>query len=148
MKHNPKISEEIVPKVFNITYGAYRELNNFSIKIEDGKIIPSYEFSPFHNSDKYEDIIPSKKDWIKFWKKMDNIDIWSWLKNYEPQGMAVLDGYYWNINIEFGDKKIKSSGSNAYPGDAANEIVDVDMSKLFKKFLAAVKELTGIEIKR
>jgi hypothetical protein len=39
-----------------------------------------------------------------------------------PQSIIVLDGDRWNLIIELGDKKIISSGSNAYPGDEIGEI--------------------------
>ena len=140
-----KKSNEIIPKVFLITYGSHRGMNNFSITIEDGKILPSDEFP--HLKKVYEFIIPSEQEWIEFWKKMDQIDIWNWSRDYEPEG-EVLDGYFWNLKIELGDKKIKASGSNAYPGDSIGEIIDLHISSSFKMFLDAVEELTKMEIQR
>ena len=145
MKNKINKSTEIIPKVFMITYGSYRGMNNFSITIEDGKILPSDKFHYFKKV--HEFIIPSEKEWKEFWKKMDQINIWNWCGDYEPEGQ-VLDGYFWNLKIKLSDKKIKSSGSNAYPGDAIGEIIDYHISSSFKMFLDAVEELTKMEIKR
>jgi hypothetical protein len=82
MKSKINKSNEIVPKVFEIAYGPCMGLKNFSIKIEDGKIISSDDFLLFPNSKEY--IIPTEKEWQRFWRKMDRIDIWNWIKNYDP----------------------------------------------------------------
>ena len=135
---------ENIPKVFEISYGAcLGPLKYFSLKI-DGKILRIPELLLFPGPN---EIIPTDEEWKDFWKKMDQLGIWKWLKEYSPQYTYVSDGYYWKVNMELGDKKIESSGFNAYPGDNG-EIVDMSMTRSFKIFLDAVEILTGLEIER
>lgn len=145
MKNKNKKSNDVVPKVFEFRYGACLSLLNFNMKIDNGKILPADEYFLFPNTDK--DIIPSEKEWQVFWKKIDKIGLWNWQESYTPQNMIVFDGYHWNLRIELGDRKIECSGSNAYPGEEIGEIVDMNKSKSFKRFLNAIKKLTGLEIK-
>ena len=146
MKNEIDKSNEIIPKVFEFSYGPVMYPKGFNIKIENGKIIPADEFLLFPNFDN-DFIIPSEEEWMKFWDKMNKIGIWNWIKSYYPKDVEVLDGTRWTLKIELGDKKFESSGTNAYPGENIGEIIDLDKSKSFKKFLNALKSLTSIQIK-
>lgn len=139
-------SPELIPSVFEFSYGPCLILNSFSVKVKDGKIIPSSDFLLFPNFDN-EYIIPTKEEWDRFWKKMDKIGIWNWMEYYYPQETMVLDGVNWNLKIEVGKRKIECSGSNAYPGEEIGDIIDVDKSRPFEKFLYAFERLTGLRIK-
>ena len=137
-------SNEIIPKVFEFRYGGSIDPNRFNIEIENSKIVFAYDSFPYGYSDNY--IIPSEEEWKKFWEKMDKVGIWNWIENYDCPDLMVLDGTSWNLKIEVGDKKIESSGSNYYPGENIEEIVP-DQSKSFKKFLNAIRLLTGLEFR-
>lgn len=51
-----------------------------------------------------------------FSQKLEAIDIPGWKKDYQPEGMIVLDGTSWTVKYEtVYDKPIKRSGDNAYP---------------------------------
>jgi hypothetical protein len=139
-------SNEIIPKVFEFSIGPVIHPLGFNIKIKNGKIIPADDYLLFPNFDN-DFIIPSEEEWMKFWDKMDKIGIWNWIESYYPQDVMVLDGTNWTLKIKLGNKKFESSGSNAYPGENVGEIIDVDKSKSFKKFLNALTSLTGIKIK-
>ena len=139
-------SNKIIPKVFEFSYGPVMYPKGFHIKIENGKIIPANEFLLFPNIDN-DFIIPSEGEWKKFWDKMDKIGIWNWIKSYYPKDVEVLDGTHWTLKIELGDKKFESSGSNAYPGDNIGEIIDLDESKSFKKFLNALDHLLASKLR-
>ncbi len=137
-------SNEIIPKVFELRYEEGRMLYSFKIKIENGKIVFAYDSFIFRKYDNY--IIPSEEEWMKFWDKMDNIRVWNWMDNYDCPDVLVDDGSSWNLKIELGDKKVESSGSDYYPGENVEEIVS-DQSESFKKFLDALRSLTGFEFK-
>ena len=137
-------SNEIIPKVFEFRYGGRIDPNSFKIKIENGKIVFAFDSFCSRNFDNY--IIPSEEEWQKFWDKMDKIGIWKWIEDYDCPDLIVLDGSSWNLKIELGDKKLESSGSNAYPGENVEESVP-DQSKYFKKFLNALRSLTGFEFR-
>ena len=139
-------SNEIIPKIFEFSYGPDMYPKGFHIKIQNSKIVPADDFLLFPNFDN-DCIIPSEEEWKKFWDKMDKIGIWNWIESYSPQDVEVLDGLSWNLKIELGNRKFESSGSNAYPGENVEESVHPNQSKSFKKFLNAFKSLTGIQIK-
>ena len=74
----------------------------------------------------------SKEEWIKFWRKMDKINVWEWQKDYfNPH---ILDGTQWELIIQGnGRGKIKVFGSNAYPDN-------------FQSFLNAVNLIANTKI--
>ena len=83
-------------------------------------------------------ISPSKQKWKNFKKKLDAIDVWSWKNEYNNPN--VLDGTQWELEIDYGDQKIKSYGSNLYPGTAD---LDMDVTPEFKALLHALGLLLG-----
>jgi hypothetical protein len=86
---------------------------------------------------------PSTAQWRRFWRTMDRIDVWTWLRRYapgerfEPLGL-VRDGTHWSLTLEHGDLSIESSGDSGAPGS-----VDLDESERFTSFLQAVSRLVG-----
>jgi hypothetical protein len=73
--------------------------------------------------------IPSER-WIAFHQSLDQARIWNWKSKYVDPNVA--DGTVWDIEIAWGDRTIKSRGSNAYPD-----------SKQFEIYRKAVEELLG-----
>ena len=128
----------------NLGTGGSVDPFSFNIKIENGKIVFAFDSFPSGYSDNC--IIPSEEEWLKFWDKMDKIGIWKWIEDYYCQDLMVLDGSSWNLKIELGDKIVESSGSNAYLGENIKES-DPNQSKSFKKFLNALRSLTGFEFR-
>ena len=50
-----------------------------------------------------------------FWKKMDQIDIWNWEKDYSPMG-GVCDGHVWELRLRSKEGKAKVvNGHQEYP---------------------------------
>ena len=137
-------SNEIIPKVFEFRNGGSVDPFSFNIKIENGRIVFAFDSFPPGYNDKY--FIPSEVEWKKFWDEMDRIRVWSWMDNYDCPDVVFDDGSSWNLKIELGDKKVESSGSNYYPGENIEEIVS-DQSESFKKFLDALRSLTGFEFR-
>ena len=138
-------SNEIIPKVFKFRYGGSVDPYSFNIKIENGRIVFAFDSFPPGYNDKY--FIPSEEEWKKFWDKMDNIRVWNWIDDYTLEDdLYTLDGSSWNLKIELGDKKVESSGSNYYPGENIEES-DPNQSESFKKFLNALRSLTGFEFR-
>ncbi len=74
---------------------------------------------------------PSEVDWNKFWKKSVKLKIWLWDSQYIDGSSS--DGTNWSVNIEIGNLKVKSYGSNIKPDN-------------FSEFIIAVSELVpGLE---
>ena len=54
-------------------------------------------------------------DWAMFWKELSSVGIWKYEKQYVQEAF-VCDGESWSISASYEDKKINSTGGNAYPG--------------------------------
>jgi len=72
----------------------------------------------------------TEAQWKKFRAQLDAAKVWTWKADYT--NMSILDGTLWKLTADFGDKKIETSGRNAYPAQAQ-----------FDAMLAAVEELLG-----
>ena len=69
-----------------------------------------------------------------FWKKMDEIDVWNWEKNYSFG--EICDGHMWQLNLRNKEGKVKvSKGHSEYPYNfkkvinALNNLFDSKMEK-------------------
>jgi hypothetical protein len=64
------------------------------------------------------------------------------LRSYEDQ--RVLDGTQWELAIDYGIKKISTSGSNSYPGtNNVDMLLDWEDTPVFDDFLHAFNLLLG-----
>ncbi len=64
-----------------------------------------------------EYFVPSEAQWVAFWKKMNQLRIWSWRKNYDPSdvGEIIYDGGGWKLTLAYQNRKIETGGENAGP---------------------------------
>ena len=68
-----------------------------------------------------------------FWKKMDEIDVWGWEKNYSPVN-EICDGLVWELRLRNKDGKAKVvNGHEEYPHN-------------FNKLIKALNNLFGSNI--
>ncbi|HZW25526.1 MAG TPA: hypothetical protein VFF26_08580 [Gallionella sp.] len=90
---------------------------------------------------------PSPLKWRNFIAKLDAQGVWTWKKYYNNRD--VCDGTQWELDIVVGDKRVKSGGSNNYPGLVKDpKILSFpENSPQFDAFLAALKNLTGKKIR-
>ncbi|MGE5528603.1 MAG: hypothetical protein ACM3X6_05615 [Patescibacteria group bacterium] len=82
-------------------------------------------------------IEPAADAWRRFLGKMDSCRIWSWEPYYY---LPAMDGTNWWVCLEIEGKRVKSAGSNAYPGLNGAE---PEPTAEFRGFLAALRELLG-----
>ena len=72
---------------------------------------------------------------MNFWKKMDELDVWNWEKNYDPVG-GICDGHLWKLHLRNREGKVKvSNGHQEYPYN-------------FKKVINALNNLFGSEVEK
>jgi len=64
-------------------------------------------------------------------------NVWDWKPRYEPE-FLVTDGTSWEIDIGCDRGMVRSSGSNAYPPESAEEV-----TREFRAFCLAVSSLVG-----
>jgi hypothetical protein len=98
------------------------------------------------NSDK-RSIRPSQSSWKEFWKDMDEIEVWKWVNDYGTKPDSI-EGRAWSVSIKRDSKKVKSSGTNAYPS-LADVLKPTDSQPVFHRLWYAVDKLLGrpIEVK-
>lgn len=115
----------------NFCIGGFHGENIKIFKYYTSIIVQTSDRPVFNDFDKISHHI-TKDQWIDFWSKMNQINIWDWKTDYFNQ--EVLDGTQWELVIGHKDKKLlKIFGSNAYPDN-------------FQDFLDALNSLAGTEI--
>ena len=116
--------------IFSFSIGGFYA-NNIKIRKHYNSIEIQKSDAPIFHEEEKVLIKVSKEEWIKFWRKMDKINVWEWQKDYFN---PVLDGTQWELTIQAnGRGKIKVFGSNAYPDN-------------FQSFLNAVNLIANTKI--
>ena len=118
-----------LPTKLRVLSNSFR--GNATLMVWDGKVL-QLEKAVGGKMTRKEKITPSEKSWKKFWKEMDAIGIWKWNTEYIDKDLA--DGHFWDVLLEYGDKKIHSIGRNMYPAR-------------FERYEKAVLELQGEKAK-
>lgn len=60
-------------------------------------------------------IRPSSEQWLTFWEKCQELDIWSWYLEYILNRWE--EGYKWGVDIEYGERRIQACGISLYPAN-------------------------------
>ena len=115
--------------VFSFEFGGFRSdqykiyNNNLNIIVEINH--HRLDFEEFNHQ-------ISAKQWVEFWKVIDEIDAWRWGRDYFNQD--VCDGTQWELVIDReGKKRRRIFGSNDYPNnfslllDAINTLAGTDL---------------------
>jgi hypothetical protein len=115
-----------MPAIFRISINSFYG-RSYTLVLREDKII--------YNSTRPDTAITryvSENDWHKFWKKTVSLKIWLWQSQYVDKSSS--DGTSWSVNMEIGNLRIKTYGSNQYPDN-------------FHEFIQAVRDLTaGLEL--
>lgn len=92
-------------------------------------------------------VSPTDSQWMEFWRKCDELDIWSWRFEYILNRWE--EGYKWGVEIEYGERHIKTCGISMYPCEIDlmaplnhESLVTIQVDT-WKSFTLAVKELLG-----
>ena len=109
----------------------------------DGEELVYESFEPGYNEREQVRLDPSPAQWTRFWRTMDELDVWQWQPRYEQVGHAepasvISDATHWSLTLVHEDRRVVSSGHAAGPG--AETLGD---SNAFDAFCAAVSRLTG-----
>jgi len=83
----------------------------------------------------------SESSWQEFRAFVDRIGIWDWKSHYDD--LDVIEGAQWTLEINWGEKKLCSSGSNAYPLLESETGSFGGYSKAFSEFLEGLRRLLG-----
>ena len=92
------------------------ESSKVRVWIKDGEL--------HYSKDQFGHGIESIKDEISsisaedFCKKIENLNIPVWKKDYQPVGVVIMDGVSWSVKYETDTgNPVKSGGDNAFPSN-------------------------------
>jgi hypothetical protein len=109
----------------------------------NGEHVVYESFGPSY-SDRGQSIVsPSAAQWSRFWRTVDELEIWDWSSRFEPGERfeprdVIHDGTHWSLTLGRGSRFIESSGDSSGPG-----ALDLDESQPFASLCAAVSRLLG-----
>ncbi len=126
---------EIFPKKFIVEYVFFGRSNaSNTLEFTDNKLVLCIEYGVFDTKICEKEIIPSKEEWIQFWKDVDEIGIWNWKKEYTFDSTEIdADGDISKISIVLGDKNLDTfCWCNAPKGlgeffDALKRLIKMDI---------------------
>ncbi len=113
------------------------------VKLINGQLMyyRSHAPLPWHQINAKE-ILPTVQQWIDFKTVLNSINAWEWVPDYFTPG--VCDGTQWELKINYGNKRIKSSGCNAYPGTKDDDMIfNLSRTPEFTAFVDALGLLLG-----
>ena len=77
---------------------------------------------------------PSARQWREFWESIEALGVWRWAPGFESAGPRR--GAVWELDLRHGEREVRSSGRDAWPGAPTAE-----PSPEFRRFLAALASL-------
>lgn len=123
-----------VPTVFSTKIGGM--LGSYSVQLKDGVLVYSAE-SHSRETDSAK-TIPSDAQWREFFNTLDELKAWQWSPRYINKD--IMDGGYWELEIQLQGRSLKISGLNSYPQADGKP---GEYSEAFRKYLKAVEKLLG-----
>lgn len=129
------------PDEFHASIGGYMG-PSYRVELEDGVLIYT-KMGRGSEEQQVVELQPTDEDWSEFLETLDDIDVWSWKKRYENPG--VCDGTSWSFRIAVDDRKLETSGNNAYPGLSHTEAFERNEPSHapFDAFTEALQTLVG-----
>jgi hypothetical protein len=126
--------QEIFPKKFIVEYVFFVPSASNKIELIDNKLVFSNEYGAFERNVSNKEVILKEEDWIQFWNKLDEINVWNWEKEYKFDESEInADGDISKIKIVLNDKILDTfCWCNAPEG--------------LQEFFEALKKLTKIDI--
>ncbi len=109
----------------------------------DGERLVYESFEPGYREREQARLTPSRAQWQRFWRTMEELGVWVWEPRYgaaephEPE-VAIQDGTHWSVTLAHEGRRIVSSGDGAAPDSA-----DLGSSHVFGAFCQAVSRLAG-----
>jgi hypothetical protein len=99
------------PHAFKASVGGYM---GPSYRLELGGPALRYASSPHRCEFDQDDVLTiSPSAWARFATQLDELKVWSWAGSYVDED--VLDGTSWEVVIHWGERRLESGGSNAFP---------------------------------
>jgi hypothetical protein len=135
MTDRSTVSELLQPKTFRFGIGGYTG-DSYEVSWNGATLEYRSYTRGFEPRDTLQ-VDPTPHKWRLFWRWLNQNDLWSWPEVCEGD-TPLADGTSWSVHIEIGDRCMRSSGANAYPGATG-----AHPSPVFNRFLAALRRLLG-----
>lgn len=109
----------------------------------DGKQLVYESFVSGYEDRRQVFLDPSRAQWTKFWRTMEEIDVWSWRNRYEggerfdPREL-VRGATHWSVSLQHDGRSVESAGDSSGPGASQD-----DESEQLEAFTEAISRLTG-----
>lgn len=127
------------PTVLAIQIGGFMG-DSYAVRLEHGELLWKHLTQGFEPH-RAKAVVPADGDWRAFGDALDRLGAWDWPAEFKlPEGEMVLDGTHWSAEIEWGDQRLLTGGTNAYPPGGQ---VDDAESHDFCEFCGAVSRLVG-----
>ena len=116
---------------------------NHRVKLENGQLMYQYCDAPLSwDQIDAKQILPTVEQWIDFKTVLNSINAWEWDSDYFTPD--VCDGTQWELKINYGNKRIKTYGDNAYPGTKDDDMnFNLSRTPEFTAFVDALGLLLG-----
>lgn len=122
--------DTVIPLQFRIDISGFTG-PNYEVRLVRGRL--RYQSERAGSS---EMCAPTEEHWQQFWATVQKCDLWNWAPRYDD--FDICDGTQWGVEITLGERRLRSCGSNAYPGGEG-----MGYSKPFRLLLRAVRQLIG-----
>ena len=117
---------------------------SYSVELKRGALLYKCWADRSGEEEKHR-IKPSPEAWTKFWRRLDEVGIWSWSGSYQTS-RRILDGTGWSVEISVAGRSVEAHGCNAYPPSsprAKRPREPGESGSRFNEFCEAVTELLG-----
>ncbi len=122
---------DALPEKLKLVYAG--DAGRTEFLFENGAIV-RHAYHPTDRGEKLvntEYFVPTREQWLAFWKRAHQIQVWSWKTSYDPQdiGKVVFDGASWHLVLKYRGREIDTGGSNAgpKPGQPQKTTTDWDL---------------------
>lgn len=129
------------PVVLEIYIGSFKGIA-YGVWWDGDKLV--YEsFEPGYETRRQLLLSPSRAQWRRFWRSMDELGVWEWQSRYDPgerfePATIIRDGTHWSLTLAHDGRDVESSGDNAGPNGR-----DLDDSDEFGRLCKALSRLLG-----
>ncbi len=107
-----------------------------SVQLKNGTLL--YSARNFAKETDSAKIIPTQAQWNEFYDAMEKLKVWQWSPNYINND--ILDGAYWELEIQVQGRHLKIFGRNSYPQADGKP---GEYGETFRAYLKAVEKLLG-----
>jgi hypothetical protein len=132
-------AETTAPSRFRAYIGGFLG-SSYTIELRDGSLICTSVESADRRK-REETINPTAAEWREFRQALDDLKVWQWQADYPNRG--TMDGTQWSFEIAYPDRTLKTQGDNRYPDASGKPGPTSEPTEYFKRYLAAIKKLTG-----